>query len=252
MKTIQLNAKNIFTNHQLLLLGIGTCLIAIQLGVAWKSKYSSLFGTNLVFLAAISSLIWERRHSLILESGIISSIFGLLLITLVFLISLFFIDSGILLCLLPLISALGFALLASGFKGLKQYWGELFALFCLAVSRVIPYAIDISPLTAKFSALILWSTGFKFVMSGQKILTPTGGIEVYQGCSGMESIVQLVGLALIFIIMFSLKNKQKVLATIVAITLAFIVNAVRVALMAIIVAKGDDNAFVYWHEGEGS
>lgn len=253
MKAIQLNAKTIFTNHQLLLLGIGTCLIAIHLGIAWKGDYSNLFGSSIVFLAAISSLIWDRRHSLHLESGIIASICGSLLIALVFLISLFVTNSGLVLYVFPLIAAFGLALLASGFKGLKQYWVELFALFCLAASKVLtPYITDISPITAKFTALLLWCTGFKFEMSGQKILTETGGIDVYPGCSGMESIIQMLGLALIFMIMFSLNNKQKIFATIVAASLAFIVNAVRVALMAVIVSNGDQKAFVYWHEGDGS
>jgi cyanoexosortase A len=253
MKAIQLNAKTLFTNHQLLLLGIGTCLIAVHLGIAWKGDYSNLFGSSIVFLAAISSLIWDRRHTLHLESGIIASIFGSLLIALVLLISLFVTNSGIALYLFPLIAGLGLALLASGFKGLKQYWVELFALFCLAASKVLtPYITDISPLTAKFAALLLWCSGFKFVMSGQKILTETGGIDVYPGCSGMESIIQMLGLALIFIIMFSLNNKQKILATIVAATLAFVVNGVRVALMAVIVSNGDHKNFVYWHEGDGS
>jgi exosortase/archaeosortase family protein len=34
--------------------------------------------------------------------------------------------------------------------------------------------------------------------------------------------------------------------------IAFVVNAIRVALMALLVAGGDKLAFDYWHEGTGS
>jgi cyanoexosortase A len=207
----------------------------------------------LVFLAAVSSLIWDKRDKLTLESAFLPSLCGLVLISFVYLLGLFTVNSTILWYSAPLISAFGLALLASGFKGLKQYKGELFALLCLAASIVLPKLIfDISPLTAKFSAFVLWSGGFQFNMIGKTIYTQTGGIEVYSGCSGIEIIIQMIGYAVIFILMFGLSLEQKIISLIVAPLIGFVVNGTRVALMAIIVIHGDQQSFKYWHDGDGS
>ncbi|GJD17896.1 unknown protein [Rivularia sp. IAM M-261] len=253
MKINFTNLDKILNNHELLLLGIGASLIVIQLGVTSKIDSSNIFGTSLVFLAAVSSLIWDKRNKLTLESAFLPSVCGLVLIGFVYLLGLFTINSTFLWYLAPLVSAFGLALLASGFKGLKQYQGELLALLCLAASIVLPkFIFDISPLTAKFSAFVLWCGGFKFTLAGQKILTPTGGIEVYSGCSGIELVIQMVGFAVVFLLMFNLNLKQKVITLIVAPFMGFIVNGVRVALMALIVVYGDQQSFKYWHDGDGS
>lgn len=253
MKINFTNLDKILNNHELLLLGIGASLIVIQLGVTSRIDSSNIFGTSLVFLAAVSSLIWDKRNKLTLESAFLPSVCGLVLIGFVYLLGLFTINSTFLWYLAPLVSAFGLALLASGFKGLKQYQGELLALLCLAASIVLPkFIFDISPLTAKFSAFVLWCGGFKFTLAGQKILTPTGGIEVYSGCSGIELVIQMVGFAVVFLLMFNLNLKQKVITLIVAPFIGFIVNGVRVALMALIVVYGDQQSFKYWHDGDGS
>jgi cyanoexosortase A len=136
---------------------------------------------------------------------------------------------------------------------LKQYRGELLVLSSISLPKILPLSlIDISLLTAKFASLILWYTGFEVTRNGVYIYLPTGSVEVYPGCSGLELIFQMLSLALLFLLMFPQKVKQKIIVPIIAITLAFIVNGVRVALMAVLVAQGHKEAFDYWHEGEGS
>jgi exosortase/archaeosortase family protein len=44
----------------------------------------------------------------------------------------------------------------------------------------------------------------------------------------------------------------KILVPIVAVSLAFIVNGIRVAVMAVLSASSNEKAFDYWHLGEGS
>lgn len=238
---------------ELWLLGIGTCLIAIHLTLIWRSDNTSLLGTAFLCWAAVSSLIWDKRHNLNLESGSFSSFLGLSIIAVLLLKSVSLTSFGSFLYLSPVIFAFGLALLASGFKGLKQYRGELLALFVIGVPKLLPsWLINISPLTAKFSAFILWYTGFEVGRSGSKINLPTGSVEVYSGCSGIELIFQMLGLALLFILMFPLNRRQKMLVSTVATTLGFIVNGMRVALMAILVARGNIEAFEYWHGGDGS
>ncbi len=235
------------------LLGIGAGLIAIHGALIFRSNNSNLLGMSFLFWTAVSTLIWEKRHKLNLESGIISSFFGLSLIWLALLKSASLTSFGIFLYILPLIFSLGFFLLASGIFGLKQYKGELLVLFFLSSSKILSsWLTSISAFTAKFSAFILWYTGFEVTLTGDKIILPTGSIEVYSGCSGIELIFQLLGLGLLFLLMFPQNLKYKTLVLIVAPILGFIVNGIRVALMAILVAKSQPEAFKYWHEGDGS
>jgi cyanoexosortase A len=254
MKPTHLTTLKQLKYPELWLLGIGAGLIAIHLTLTWKSDNSSLLGMSFLFWAAISSQIWEKRHSLNLESGIFSSFLGLLLIGLILLKSASLTSFGVFLYITPFIIAVSLALLASGFKGLTQYKGELIALFCLVAPKVIPSFLtnSISSLTAKFAAFLLWYTGSSVVLSGNIIYLPTGSVEVFSGCSGVEQIFQMLGLAILFLLMFPQNQKQKILVPIVAIFLGFIINSLRVSLMAILVAKQQQEAFKYWHDGDGS
>ncbi|AFY34354.1 cyanoexosortase A [Calothrix sp. PCC 7507] len=258
MKAISTNSLKNNTN-QFLLLAIGTALIAIHLTLVWRSEDINLFFNSILFWMAVSSFVGEKRSSLNLDSGITSSILGVLIIVFSSLriSSLTPSINNIWLTSFPFFSALGLALMASGVKGLKQYQKELMILFFLITPRLLILllpTIDLSIVTAKFSTIILWYTGFQIVQSGVTISFPEvgKGIEVYPGCSGTEQIIQILGIAILFISMFPLYKWQKILAPILAATLAFMVNAARVALMAIFVARGNNNLFEYWHTGNGS
>ncbi|KAF3888796.1 MULTISPECIES: cyanoexosortase A [Nostocales] len=254
MKTIPLTSVQQLKYPQLWLLGIGACLIIIHLTVTWKADNSNLLSSCILYWISISSLIWDKHHTLNLESGIFSSFFSLVLICLVLLKSATLTSFGLFLYFTPLIIAFSLALLASGFKGLKQYKGELIALFFLGAFKIVPSSLigTLSSLTAKFAAFMLWYTGSQVALSGVIIYLPTGSVEVLSGCSGIEQIFQMLGLSLLFLLMFPQNGKQKIITPIVAASLGFIVNGIRVVLMAILVAKNQQEAFKYWHEGDGS
>jgi cyanoexosortase A len=253
MKASHLTSVSQLKYPQFWLLAIGAAYIAIHLTLTWKADNSSLLGMSFLFWAAISSLIWDKRHSLSLESDIFSSFFGLSLIALLLVKTISLTSFGGFLYISPAIFAFGLALMASGFKGLKQYKGELLVLFFITVPKLLPSSLtDISPLTAKFAGFVLWYTGFPVTRNGILISLPTGSVEVYSGCSGIELVFQMLGLALLFLLMFPQKGKKKILLALIAAILGFVVNGVRVALMAILVAQRQMAAFDYWHEGDGS
>jgi cyanoexosortase A len=227
--------------------------IAIQLVTIWKSEQSNLLGMNFLFWVTIISLVWDKRDRLKFESSVFSSFFSLSLMTILLIKCASLTSFGIFLSILPVLVGFSLALLASGFKGLGQYRGELFALFLLAMGGILPSIIvNISPLTAKFAAFLLWYSGSDVVRSGININLPTGSIEVYSGCSGIELILQLIGLSSLFILMFPVNLLSKILIPIIAIMIGFITNGIRVALMAILVAQNQKSAFAYWHHGDGS
>ncbi len=112
--------------------------------------------------------------------------------------------------------------------------------------------IDLSLLTAKFSTFILWLLGFEVERQRLMIILPTGSIEVYDGCSGLRTILQLLGIALIFLVVLNPQLQFKLLIPAIAILWGFVINGIRVAIMAIFVAMQQPEAFQYWHIGNGS
>lgn len=242
-----------FNNIQLWLLGIGTGLITIHLTLTSRANDPSLMGTSTLFWISVCSIIWQKRDTLNLESRVFSNFWGLLLIAFVLLKSISVSGYDPFLRLFPLISTFGVALLASGFKGLKQYWQELL-IFCFLVPSpgTLTLLIDISTITAKFAATILWYMGFEVYRKGVYIYFPNGGIEVYPGCSGIENMLHLLGLAVIFLFMFPTKLIEKFLLPLVAVLIAFLVNGVRVAILAIFAGSANPQALEYWHKGDGS
>ncbi len=240
-------------NLPFLLLSLAAGSIALHLNLTWRSENNDLLSCSLLFWIAVSYLIWEKRDRLNFESDIFSSFFGLSLITLVLFKSMHLFGDDVFLRISPFLSVLGLGLLASGFKGLKQYWQELLLFGFIAVPWESIYLfIDLSLLTAKFATFVLWLLGFEVSRQGVLVILPTGSIEVYDGCSGIRMIFQLLGIALIFVLIVADSWKQKIFLPILAIILGFVVNGVRVALMAILVALSDQEAFKYWHLGNGS
>jgi cyanoexosortase A len=77
-------------------------------------------------------------------------------------------------------------------------------------------------------------------------------VEVYPGCSGVDAIVHLLSLSLLFFLLFPSDLKTKILLPLAAITIGFVANGIRVSLLAVIVALHEGKGFEYWHAGEGS
>lgn len=233
------------------LVGIAAGLIAIHLTITWKREYTDLLGMSVLFWVVVCSLVWKKRNTLSLETGVISSLLGTLIIALVLLENTFPINRFPYIS--PFISAVGLGLLASGFKGLKQYWQELLILLFPGVAYVtLLFLVDLSELTAKFATFVLWYSGFQVSREGVKISLLTGAVEVNPSCSGLENLLHLWVLTVLFLVMFPISDRKKFLVPVIANLLGFVVNGVRVALMAILVASSKQKAFEYWHTGDGS
>ncbi|MEG4082313.1 cyanoexosortase A [Microcoleus sp. POL10_C6] len=235
------------------LLGIASGLIAIHLTLTSRTNDTDLFGTMLLFWGVVAFLIWERHESLTFESGVFASFLGSSLIALILLKSSSISGYDFFIRATPFLSGISLALLASGTKGLKQYWQELLILGYTAIPPgLIGVFVDVALLTAKFSAFLLHYIGFEVVRKGVFLILEKGSVEVYHGCSGVNAMLQLLGLALVFLLMFPTTTGQKIVLPFVAIITAFLVNAARVGLLAVLVSLSQPEAFKYWHEGNGS
>lgn len=254
MKATSLASLKPLQNTQFWLLAIAGGLIAVHLSLSWRlSTNVSQLSISVLGWGAVFSLLWDKRHTLRLESDVFSSLVGVLLIAFVLLRSLFVTSIDSIFDLSPFIAGLGVALLASGVKGLKQYWLELIIILAInAPIGLLIEQINLSTLTAKFSTVNLSYLGFNVARRGVNIILPTGAVEVNRACSGLEGMVRLLRLSVLFLVMFPTTLARSILVPIVAVVVAFLVNAVRVALMAVLVAYSNQEAFEYWHTGDGA
>ncbi|PSB04818.1 cyanoexosortase A [Merismopedia glauca] len=240
---------------QFWLLAIASGLVAIHLTIVGKVETGDLFGISLIYWLAVGSLIWEKRATLVWRNDLSACILGSFLLLIVLFKSILPAVDSKFLYTAPLLSGLGLALIASGFHQLKQYWQELLILFCLVINKItIAFlgSINLAEYTAKFSTLLLWYSGFQVGREGVNIILPNQVIEVYTACSGVEAIAQMEALALLFIIMFPLSLTKKIIVPLIAMVIGFVVNCIRVVIMSLLAANSQQEAFDYWHEGDGS
>lgn len=232
-----------------------SALIAINLTIFTKMNNIAHAGMSALYWLAVYSLLWDRRKEITLQNKLLPCIIGGILIawTLYISRSIPAEKENNLLSIAPFVFSCGLALIASGFNGFKQFRGELLIIFFLGVPRVILNMFtDISPLTARVSSFILHYLGFEVLRQGVFIHLPQGSVKVYEGCSGIESVTYVLGLSVICLIMFPVAKKLAYTVPLIAILIGFFVNAFRVVLMAILVGMGKQEAFIYWHEGDGS
>ncbi|NJK47060.1 cyanoexosortase A [Candidatus Gracilibacteria bacterium] len=233
------------------LLGLAVALVALHLAYLEQANEPNLMSLSLLLWLGIASLIWDRRDRLKLDSGIFSSFLGVSLITLVLLRSLS--PAGYHIRISPFVSGIGLCLMASGIKRLHHYWRELLLLSLILLYPVFTgffKAINLSLFTAKFSAFMLWCAGFNAYRDNVTIFMPTGRVEVYGACSGIDSIILMLYITALFLLMVPLQWFQKIVCAIVAICLGFLVNGFRVAVLASLVTQ--KTTFDYWHGGNGS
>jgi len=238
------------------LFAIFAAFATLHLALFDRAGDSDLFAISLLFWVAAGFLTWDNRHSLNLESDSFSSILGAVLLAIVLIRSSALPESGLLLRTQPLIAVLGIGLLASGMRGLHQYWKAFILFGLLALYTVFELAlksVNLALLTAKVSAFLLVYLGFPVQREGVFLSLPTGRVEVHGGCSGIHSILFMASIAALFLLMFPFRSaRQKFLCLGMAIVLGFSVNAARVAVMAILVTFAQKGAFDYWHSGNGS
>jgi cyanoexosortase A len=237
-----------------LLLVLGAAVIAIHLTLVFKIGGSDRQITSILFWATAANLIWERHEQLNFTTGLGSSLLGSLLLSLLLLKSTGYCEESFLIGY-PFIAGIALALIASGFHGLRIYWREIVLLFFLGIPEVLFAKLtDPSPITAQFASSILWFSGFPVTQQGIYLQLPGGSVQVYSGCSGVVAMTQLLGMSVLFLMLLPLPWKwfQKLILPVAAVAIGFIVNALRVALMAILVSQQQMDAFEYWHAGSGS
>jgi cyanoexosortase A len=237
-----------------LLLVLSAAVIAIHLTLILKISGADRQITSLLFWMCAAYLIWERKDQLKFRAGAIASLVGALLLSLLLLKCTGYCEESFLIGY-PFIAGIAIALIASGWQGFQEYWRELVLLFFSGIPEVLLAKLtDPSPLTAQFAGSLLWYCGLPVKQNGIFLELPGGSVQVYSGCSGVMAMTQLLGMSVLFLMLLPLpwKRFQKLILPVAAVLIGFVVNAMRVSLMAILISQKQLAAFNYWHDGSGS
>lgn len=239
------------------LAAIGLALLWVQLFLSDRVssedlRFSALCSTALVVL------VWSRRQSLVLGTDGAATTAGMGLIG-------FFLfrSSGqpgtLFVAIAPVIWGTGLALLASGRTGIGQHWREAVVLAAVVVTPFIETlaldlaGLDLAPWTAQATAMILrlggWDASARDVLVG----LPSGWVLVSQGCSGLKTMYFLGGFSALVLVMFPVPGVVRKLVLLTgAVAIGFLINTLRVALLALLASPEHQGAFRFWHINQGA
>ncbi len=249
-----MNTSKIFAKPGYWLLAIIASLTAIHLTLLFKNSLDpNIVSLHSLLLIGIASLFWEERENFDLKSDPLSSLIGSLLIGLILIRTVS--PGGYHLSLSPLILGLGVCLLACGRNSLNKYRRELILLSLPALYPLISSLVKaggITLWTARVSSFLLWAAGFSVHQEGYIITLPRGRVEVLGACAGVDGVLLMLTITVLFFMLVPLKLTQKVMALFVAFCITFILNCLRVSILALLADAHQLDSFTYWHGGNGS
>lgn len=168
------------------------------------------------------------------------------------------IDQDGLINLLPLLATVALALLCDPIRQIGRF-REQFIVMALLPMRIIDRLLPefpISLLTAKLAAFWLAILGLPVVRQVRVVSLGSSGVSVEGPCNGVDQILFLMAIAVIFLIAFPLRRtSHRLLIVLAAPCIALIGNSFRIALLAGINTIGGSNGrwwFDFFHIHEGS
>lgn len=246
-----------------------------SLALIWHSKDISHFGMSLIFWLAAVLLFLEKIDTLQWKSTLASRLSGIAILGILFINgSLLWLSPDLsqmgenwehgfgdahVLRLLPFLALSGSILLWLGFPGFRQLWRELVILFFLAVPSVVISLIQdfsawLAMMGAIFAGGLLWYLGFPVQIDDVIISLNGRAVKVANSCSGVDLMNYLTGISVLALLLFPVQKNQKWwwLVPIMAIFLAFFINALRIILLVLLNSYSSEENFHYWHSSLGS
>jgi cyanoexosortase A len=160
--------------------------------------------------------------------------------------------------LLPLLAGIGLVLLAVPWNQWKMFLHPLLVLGFLPVMRLVGWVTPLHPLstvTAWITHQYLWFSGFPSQLSGIFIYLPSSGVKVSDACAGLNMLLQLFVVAVIFAMAFPMRHRwQNGVMLVVAPLVALLTNAARIMALALINDSTWSNRkwwFDFFHEQWG-
>lgn len=245
-----------YPQPQFWFLVIGVTLAALHLSLIYRSSNNELFTTCLLIWFVVGSLLGDKQHIPKSSNSLFANAIGFSILGLLIFRCSHLPTSRMFLYILPFLGSLGLVMAVIGWKGLRFYRYEFLILFVLAINPVLEILLlagNLSEMTAISASGLLQYLGFPTTQQGTFIHLFNKQVEVYSLCSGIHSILQMLNIAVLFVVMFLPRGGMKQVVCVgIGIILGFITNAIRVALMVILFVFSSQSAFDYWHDGRGS
>lgn len=142
--------------------------------------------------------------------------------------------------------------LCLGFKQICQYWRQflLLNLFLAPLSPLLAGLLNLRIPTAIAATFGLHYLGFEASRLGSLIFLPQGVVDVNQGCTALDLLIQTYRLLILLGMAVTSSQVNWFKIHLAALGIPFIFSVVRVMLLVVIVR--DRPAFDYWHTGGGS
>lgn len=161
--------------------------------------------------------------------------------------------------LLPILSGIALTLLCHPLYLFGQFRDSLLCLMMLPaynlITKVLP-EYQFSVITAHVSGFWLGILGFDNIVKNRTVMMPTGGVEVLPACNGIDTIAQVICIAIIFQLAFPLRSRLSRLAIFLSAPLIGLAsNTIRIAILALCVANGNGKGsgwFKFFHDDFGS
>lgn len=234
------------------LLGVAVLLMAFNW---YLVEYNSVY---LLFWCAALFITWRNNHNLTFDSNIFSTIIGLVLI-----IWLLFRGvvadnyADLITRMYPLLSLASICLLSTKVSEILQYWREIIIVSLTGIPwehifSIISPTETISIIDAKVARLLLWYVGFDAYQQDNLVILPTGSIQIAGPCSSFDLLRLTWEFYIVICLCFAIKRHQKILLYLWSTFIALVVNAIRLCLMALLIANDRQEAFDYWHGSAGA
>ena len=257
-----------FREQNFLFLIILGLIFAIYLTIYWRCNedINRVFVLGIIY-ACFFFKFYQKQNEISFSSSFLSRLIGLLLIFLPLLRAKLLLtllaEEGYLLAL-PyysfsfVISIIGYIILTTGFKGVKQFQQELIFFVVSVLTPLISTLLKLiltdhnflTVISAKFTTFFLWYFGFNPTNEGSIVHVNGGSIDVYMGCTGWDLFFLLLQLSFCVLFIFHSSLKNNFLPFLLAFSISFILSIIRLIIMALVVK--DDAVFDYWHVGDGS
>lgn len=154
-----------------------------------------------------------------------------------------------------LITLVGLSLYLGGVNYTKEIWFPLFFLiFMVPLPRilVIHISFKMKLLAAKAATFLINKLGIRAFCDGSIVYLPNTILTVGSPCSGLRSLIALLGLGALFAYVADLPKAKKYLLFLVSIPLAFMGNILRITLLLWIAYKyGSEVATGKFHDYSG-
>ncbi len=153
---------------------------------------------------------------------------------------------------LPVIAGIGLVLMSVGARHLWDHRRQL-ALLSLTLLSPLPFALQqlLMPtrLTAAMATGLVKVLGVPARLAGTVIVFPDSDttLRVYDRCSGIALMTQMTLLAVVVLCFFPTSVRRAATVLLIAIAAGFVVNAARIALLAVVASRAPSE-FDYWEQ----